>query len=177
MPKLSDAQAILLCTATQRTDGNLLPPPHSLGALSDRIRASIAALIKRSLAAEQPVEATAHAWREDGQQKIGAIITDAGRRAIGVDLDAEEPDPEARPEVGIDDVMAPTSSGPRPTKTALVLALLRREQGATLVELATATDWLPHTTRAALTGLRKKGHGIDRGKRNDATCYSLADVA
>ena len=34
----------------------------------------------------------------------------------------------------------------------------------TLAELIAATGWLPHTTRAALTGLRKRGYavGIDR---------------
>ncbi|MDB5677443.1 DUF3489 domain-containing protein [Sphingomonas bacterium] len=60
------------------------------------------------------------------------------------------------------------------TKTALVLELLQREGGATLAELVNATGWLPHTTRAALTGLRKKGHTIDRSKRDDATCYCAA---
>jgi hypothetical protein len=44
-------------------------------------------------------------------------------------------------------------------------------------ELIEATGWLPHTTRAALTGLRKKGHAIARGKRDDATCYTLAGPA
>lgn len=43
-----------------------------------------------------------------------------------------------------------------------MLSLLRRETGASLDELVAATGWLPHTTRAALTGLRKKGHAIDR---------------
>jgi site-specific DNA recombinase len=36
--------------------------------------------------------------------------------------------------------------------------LLQRDCGATLEELIAATDWLPHTTRAALTGLRKRGY-------------------
>jgi DNA-binding IclR family transcriptional regulator len=60
-----------------------------------------------------------------------------------------------------------------PTKSALVLALLQREQGATLAELVEATDWQPHTTRAMLTGLRRKGHMIERRKRHDVTCYHL----
>jgi hypothetical protein len=34
-----------------------------------------------------------------------------------------------------------------------------------LGELVEATGWLPHTTRAALTGLRKKGLTLDRAKR------------
>ena len=52
--------------------------------------------------------------------------------------------------------------------------LLRREGGATLAELVAATGWQPHTTRAALTGLRKKGHAIERGTRDGATAYSMA---
>jgi hypothetical protein len=40
-----------------------------------------------------------------------------------------------------------------------------------------ATGWLPHTTRAALTGLRKKGHVIEKTKRDDATCYRIEAVA
>lgn len=67
---------------------------------------------------------------------------------------------------------APGSSGAH-TKTALVVEMLRRESGATLDELTGATSWLPHTTRAALTGLRKKGHAIDKRKRGAVTCYHL----
>jgi DNA-binding MarR family transcriptional regulator len=55
-----------------------------------------------------------------------------------------------------------------------VLTLLQREVGATLAELIEATGWKPHTTRAALTGLRKKGHAIARRKREDLTCYHLS---
>ena len=36
------------------------------------------------------------------------------------------------------------------------------------------TGWLPHTTRAALTGLRKKGHAIEKTRRGDVTCYRIA---
>ena len=60
-----------------------------------------------------------------------------------------------------------------PTKSATVLACLQREQGATLAELVAATGWLPHTTRAVLTGLRKKGHAIERRQRDEVSCYHL----
>jgi hypothetical protein len=74
--------------------------------------------------------------------------------------------------------LAPTSDAPtRPNKTTLILDLLRREEGATLAELIESTGWLPHTTRAALTGLRKKGHVLDKSKRDDATCYRIAGDA
>lgn len=64
-----------------------------------------------------------------------------------------------------------------PTKIGHVLALLRRDGGATMPELIAATGWLAHTTRAALTGLRKKGHAIATGKRGDATCYTIPSAA
>lgn len=63
------------------------------------------------------------------------------------------------------------------TKITKVLALMGREQGATLDELTAATDWQPHSARAALTGLRKKGHAIDRSKRDGVTCYRITAVA
>ena len=67
------------------------------------------------------------------------------------------------------------SPAPRATsKIASVIALLERTEGATLAEMIGATGWLPHTTRAALTGLKKKGHTISKDKRSDVTCYRIA---
>jgi predicted ArsR family transcriptional regulator len=64
-----------------------------------------------------------------------------------------------------------------PTKTATIIMLLQREGGATLGDLVAATGWLPHTTRAALTGLRKKGHAISKTKPDGVTTYSIASAA
>jgi DNA-binding transcriptional regulator PaaX len=69
---------------------------------------------------------------------------------------------------------APTA---RSTKSSVILSLLCRDEGATREELIAATGWLPHTLRAALTGLRKKGHAIDRTQREGQSCYRLAGVA
>src|SRR5215207_6930322 len=55
------------------------------------------------------------------------------------------------------------------TKRAHVIALLERDTGATLDELVAATGWLPHTIRAALTGLRHKGFALDTSRRQDGT--------
>ena len=46
-------------------------------------------------------------------------------------------------------------------------------QGATLDALVNATGWLPHTTRAVLTGLRKRGFEIDR-TQGRTTCTKSA---
>ncbi|MDP4576033.1 DUF3489 domain-containing protein [Qipengyuania sp. G39] len=40
-----------------------------------------------------------------------------------------------------------------------------------------ATGWLPHTTRAAMTGLKKKGHTIERDKRGEVSCYRITKSA
>lgn len=61
-------------------------------------------------------------------------------------------------------------------KTEQVLVLLRRKKGASIVELMQATDWLAHTVRAALSGLRKKGHVIERSKRGEVTCYRMVEA-
>ncbi len=87
---------------------------------------------------------------------------------------AREPAAKSPADVPASD--APAALPPRgPTKIEQVLTLLRRGQGATLAELVAATGWLPHTTRAALTGLRKKDHVLDKAKRGEETCYRIAE--
>ena len=55
---------------------------------------------------------------------------------------------------------------PRPgSKLDRVLGLLRAETGATLAELIAATGWLPHSARAVLTSLRKRGYHDPRTRR------------
>ncbi|MDP3676492.1 MAG: DUF3489 domain-containing protein [Novosphingobium sp.] len=64
---------------------------------------------------------------------------------------------------------------PAPTsKIATVIGLLEREHGATLAEMVAATGWLPHTTRAALTGLKKKGHTVTSTKAEGVRTYRVA---
>jgi len=46
------------------------------------------------------------------------------------------------------------------TKKARLIALLSRKNGTNVPSLSTTLDWLPNTTRAALSGLRKAGYEI-----------------
>jgi hypothetical protein len=50
------------------------------------------------------------------------------------------------------------------TNKARLIALLSRKSGADVPGLSTTLGWLPHTTRAALTGLRKAGYEITKVK-------------
>lgn len=73
-------------------------------------------------------------------------------------------DPEAAP---------PALTEPRVNKSDLVIRLLQRNGGATLDEIVGATGWLPHTTRAALTGLKEKGHQLTSEKADGVRRYRI----
>ena len=72
---------------------------------------------------------------------------------------------------------APALAPARATKTELVVTMLSTPDGASVDELLTATGWLPHTTRAALTGLKKKGHAVERIGDRGASRYRIAETA
>lgn len=168
MTTLTDTQGFLLSTASQRPDGSVLPLPAGLKPGGGTSKA-LAALLKRGLIAERETSEANAVHRTDGDVRYALFLTLAGADAIGV---------EASDTAIADDAAAATkpprapASG-RVTKADRVLGLLTRPVGATLPELIEATGWLPHTTRAALTGLRKKGHAIARSKRDGATCYRI----
>ncbi|AEG49192.1 hypothetical protein Sphch_1504 [Sphingobium chlorophenolicum L-1] len=171
--RLTDIQLVLLATAAQRENGSLLPPSETVEEAPARIRKAMEVLIRRGLAEEVDLPSGAEAWRTEGERTICVVITDAGRAAIGVDAaPAATASAPGTPAPAADASL----SSPR-TKSALVLGMLQREGGATLDELTSATSWLPHTARAALTGLRKKGHAIEKRKRGEVTCYHLAGQA
>ena len=163
-----------------------------------RPRGPIVKLLKARIVKEIRAKAGAPIWRRDEEtgQTYALKLTAAGAKAITVDETgpsegeverrADHPivSVELMPEPGSDpaDTERPDSgvarspTSPRGgTKIAQVLELLRRGDGATLAELVAATGWLPHTTRAALTGLRKRGYavGIDRADKARGSVYRI----
>ena len=85
---------------------------------------------------------------------------------------------ESKPEATTSAI--PTAAPPvakAPTKAAQVEALLLREGGASLDDLRQVTCWQPHTCRAFLTGLRKKGRLVAKAKREDGvTIYRISSL-
>lgn len=70
------------------------------------------------------------------------------------------------------------ASAPRiHSKTARLLTLLLTDTGASLGEMCEATGWQAHSVRAALTGLRKRGHAIERVAKDDNVESPGKDVA
>ncbi len=82
---------------------------------------------------------------------------------------AREPEPASAVEVSTSKPAPKVEPKPaKPsTKSTLVRDMLQRPQGATIAQIVAATGWLPHTTRAALSGLKKKGHKITSDKAED----------
>lgn len=183
MTRPSDLDTILLAAAAQRDSGSLLPAPPSLADAGGRLTKAVTTLIKRGLVVERETSDAAAIHRCDGDCGYGVFITPAGQEAIGLlpvdaaidTADAGADIASAAPTDSTDALasMPPAAAPARITKSASVLALLERVEGATPAELIALTGWLPHTTRAALTGLRKKGHAIERSKRGDETCYCV----
>jgi hypothetical protein len=171
MIKLSDTQAILLASACQRENGSILPLPTSIKPGGGAAKA-LAALLRQQLAEEREVAGAAPVYRADGDVRFGLFVTAAGGVAIGM-ADASEQTTNT--------TAAPTSAiahaGKTSTKIATVLALMTRPDGALASELIEATGWLPHTMRAAITGLRKKGHAVERIKSDGVTGYRIMAAA
>lgn len=156
--KLNDLQLILLSSACSRDDGSLLPAPNSIAADEERVKSAITSLVRRKLTSKV----------EDR-----VIITDAGKVAIGAN-EAPSPEPSITENSNKAQDVAGSSQARAGTKTALLIKLLSREGGATIEDLTWATGWLPHTVRAALTGLRKKGRAVNRTREDGCTRYQVS---
>jgi hypothetical protein len=172
MTKLTDLDAILLSGGAKRDSGSLLPIPESVSGAGARLTKAITGLIKHGLAEERETRDKTAARRTEADVAYGVFITDAGNSAIGI-ASGDGNDHEGGGKIAAS--VQPDTL--RVTKASSVLALLGREEGATLADMIAATGWLPHTTRAALTGLRKKGHTLEKSKRGDQTCYRIVAVA
>jgi uncharacterized protein DUF3489 len=184
MPKLSDTQLMLLSSATQR-DGLVVLPAKLKGGVATKV---VKPLLAQGLVNEVPSKPDMPAWRRDETegQSYALVITRAGRKAINVEDEGEQPnEPSEKPARKSRRAAKPAGrkgakravgdAAPRPgSKLARVIDMLAARGGATIDALVKATDWLPHTTRAALTGLRKRGYRIEKERGKDGkTAYRI----
>ncbi len=187
--KLTDTQLAILSAASQREDRCLIAPKNLKGGAAQKVAAK---LLAAGLAREIKARTGMALWRRDEEagQAYSLKLTAAGLKAIAADEGDSRPSARmgASPNASEDSskskkaanmaatsaTAAPTSSAPRHgTKIARVIELLQRDQGAKLDELIAATGWLPHTARAALTGLRHRGYDVrlERGEKGRASIY------
>jgi hypothetical protein len=193
MPKskaLTITQLLILTTAAQRPDHMVLPLPATIRARGGARRNLISPLLKMELVEELPVSEVAVAWRTDeAAQHHGLRITPAGLTAAGAHAGAAESliiEPGDQEQVaGANGVSAAVEeasaeraredvSPRRPIgKLGKVLQAISADAGATLTEITTLTGWLPHSARAAVTGLRKRGYGVALIQQNGRKAYRM----
>jgi Protein of unknown function (DUF3489) len=175
-PKLTEAQRIVLSHAARRDDGAATPLERMTEKAAQKLAAT---LIEKGLAREIRAKTGMPVWRRNEDERACAlVITKSGREAIKGGGDSQSAD--AGVETGAPSSIAseapsqaatssrPERSVPRQgSKLAEVMSLLGRKQGVGIEELTSTTGWLPHTTRAALTGLRKRGFAIERSRSEE----------
>lgn len=62
------------------------------------------------------------------------------------------------------------------SKAAGLLRLLTTGTGASLDDMIEATGWQPHSVRAAMSGLRKRGFEITRRIEGNTTVWAVAQT-
>lgn len=149
MTQLSKSQLSIL--ATLKTAGGPMP----------------ASALAKSSAKATSLDADLKALAQTGfiARKAKSVrITEIGLAAL-----EPAPTPGTKP--------APKTEPKPQTKKARLIELLNSDEGVTVPVLAQALGWLPHTTRAAVTGLKKDGIVVQKlppheGSR--ASRYTLA---
>ena len=75
------------------------------------------------------------------------------------------------------DVTSTTTSVRTESKKSQLIGMLGRDGGTTIAEISAALGWQPHTTRAAITGLRKSGHKVETAKPVDGGAGLIYRIA
>ncbi|KQP56333.1 hypothetical protein ASG40_04500 [Methylobacterium sp. Leaf399] len=161
-----------LLQAAAQTRNQLIVRPAGLNSRAAKLL--FARLCKTASAAEVVVCEDEPYWHNDERGRIGLRLPPTSRKRLGLDGDGDGSDAS---KLVADAGLGQGGIAPRSgTKRALIVAMLRRDQGATLVELMAATGWLAHSTRAALTGLRKRELPLTKARdADDRTVYRLID--
>lgn len=183
---LTAAQLRVLTTAAQRPDRLVLPPERRAG--SGGRHKLLATLLKLELVHEIPVDDAAIAWRTaEGDCHLALRLTGAGIAAVGgpegmsvVVGEGTDTQPAVEPAPAPSDAAAPDPGAEAPTalapssptgKLGQVLEAISAGPGATLAEITALTRWLPHTAKAAVTGLRRRGYPIQLVEEDGRRAY------
>lgn len=161
--KLSDTQLVVLNRACQRPDRRILPLPETLkGGAVNKV---IDSLTAKGLIEEIDAKAGDAIWRdaEEGHA-LTLVATDAAFAALGIEI---EPANDVTPTTVPIEATSEAVGAPAPRKTradskqAKLIDMLRRPEGTTVEEIATALGWQAHTVRGAMAGALKKKLGLN----------------
>ena len=168
MTKLTETQTIILSAGAQRPENIALPLPKGLAGAAAKM--AVTKMIERGwlLEVDANLRRGEPLWRETGDgHGTTLVVTDAGLLAIGIEpVVAKTADPIHGQTADAPSVKTPT---PRTgTKQATLISMLRGPDGATIEEIMTATGWLAHTARGAMSGALGKKLGLVVTSEKDA---------
>jgi hypothetical protein len=153
--QLSQAQTVILGAACARADGLVFPITAKIkgGAVGNVCKS----LLKQRLIEEIPAVDLDTVWRHDETHgPITLRATPLAFRALGIVEDSEQ----VRVSNGADTGSLETAKSRHGSKQALLIAMLRTPDGATIEEIVAATGWQSHTVRGAMSGALKKKLGL-----------------
>lgn len=198
---LTLCQRAALDNCSRRLDARIVLPTKMSLATRLRICETL-----QEIGLVEPVMGQPETWPVTGEACMSYTITDLGRKIAGLhdtlngansaepdqaQLSEVEPNQAGKSDVGSDliannpPIAANSNSHELPkhlikrgSKLIDAVELLARTNGASIAELVAVTNWLPHTTRAALTGLRKRGFSLTRSSEETrGTIYKMAGVS
>lgn len=154
--QITDIQRAALEAAAAREGGYAWPLPEALGLKKGSAVLVVKALLGKGLVKERRAKAGEPVWRDDVHDRpMTVLISRAGLAAIGAgaataaglkSAGAADADQRRLPRAG--------------SKLAILVALLTRDEGATVEEMVTATGWQAHTTRGVMSGVLSKRFGL-----------------
>ena len=192
--KLTDTQLVMLSAAAQREDRCLIAPETLKSGAAQKVAKK---LISAGFAKETQAKAAIRsggATRNQGHPMRSSSGPPGPKRSASMRASSPrmQPTKTARSTTAIRRLSRQSwRRGTPPNRWSLflqararhavarswreVIELLQRDHGATIDELIVATGWLAHTTRAALTGLRKRGYvvAIDRTDNERRSFYRI----
>ncbi len=144
--KLTETQDLILSAAAQRRDNIALPLPKGLVGAAAKM--TVTKMIERGWLQEVDADMRRgeSLWRETGDGHGTTLVaTDVGLLAIGIEPVVVKAMAAVRKHTA--EAPAPMPKVPvirEGTKQAMLIAMLRRPEGATMDEIIAETGWQPH---------------------------------
>jgi len=160
MTKLTETQTIILSAGAQRPENIALPLPKGLAGAAAKMAVNRMVALGWLQEVDANLRRGEPLWRETGDgHGTTLVVTDGGLLAIGIEPMV------AKTVTAIDNAVAEASVSNVPTQRAgtkqeMLIALLKRPEGASIAEIVAVTNWQPHSARGAISGVLKKKLGL-----------------